>query len=110
MSFECREAVDELLGFECAVSLSDRRLGEHACVDESRDRLVDGLHAPPDERGAALNRDDRRSGKRVEEQVDGRVLADAAEASSPIFLQFGDAMLERLGVGDGAPAGAGDRS
>jgi hypothetical protein len=66
------------------------------------------LHAAADERGAALNRDHRRSGRRVQEQVDGRVLADTAEAGSPILLQFGDAMLERLGVGDRAPAGAGE--
>jgi hypothetical protein len=107
LTLQRREAVDQLDRFEGSVAAADRRLLEHAGLEEARDRCVDRLHAAAGECRGALNRDERGAGQRVEQEIDRGVPPYAAEAPPPCLLEFQDAPLICLRVGHGAATSGG---
>jgi hypothetical protein len=101
-ALEVGEGVDQIERLERAVAPADRRLRQHAGIEEARNRPVDGLLAAANERRRAVHRDHRRAGQGVHEEIDRRLGTDLAERVTPGGLDRAHALLVGLGDGDRA--------
>ena len=100
-AFQVGERVDDIRGFEGAVSPANVGLGQDPGGCEALDRRIGLRIAAADQRGGCAGGEDWCPGDRRDEQVDGGVRADASYADLPSMVRLDEKRSGEAELGGG---------